>query len=214
MRTSSFVSFAIVLGGFIATPAEAQSNEQFWRNTWFWGAQGGVFLYSAGGSQEVGAGFGGHWFITQNRTALNLSFDQLILSNSQTNLASGRAVDFNRAQRLSATVYAMPNSGALQVYLGGGFAIQHVTNSLAQGPFATTSEQTSVNNQVEQLATKAFLILGGGIQWRWLNKLVLFGQYQFQPSTGDFLITSGQHAIQGGLRYALTGSKEVVSSSR
>jgi hypothetical protein len=214
MPKPSYLLLAIVLTAQVAEPAAAQSDQQFWRNQWFWGAQAGAFIFSAGGNQEIGLGVGGHWFITADHTALNVSFDQLIFTGSQVALGTGQAVDFSRAQRISATVNAMPGSGALRPFIGLGFAIQHVTNSAPQGPFATPQAQTSANLQVEELATKAFLILGGGIQWRLVDKWVIFGQYQFQPSTNDFLITSGQHVIQGGLRFALTGSKEEVDSTR
>ncbi len=213
MRNSSRVLTMLALGGLLAVPATAQSNEQFWKNTWFWGAQAGTYIFSAGGNQEIGAGVGGHWFITADHTALNLSFDQLLFTGSQVALASGQQVNFSRAQRFSATVYAMPNSGGLQLFVGGGFGIEHVSNTTSPGPFASPQQQFAVNQQIEQLATKAFLILGGGLQWRWFNNWVLFGQYQFQPSTSDFLISSGHHIIQGGIRYALTTSKEAISAS-
>ena len=213
MRNSSRGLMMFAIAGLLVTPASAQSNEQFWKNTWFWGAQGGTYIFSTGGNQEFGASVGGHWFITADHTALNIAFDQLLFSNSQVALSSGQPVDFSRAQRFSATVYAMPNSGGLQVFVGGGFALEHVSNTNASGPFTSGQQQFQVNQQVAQLATKAFLILGGGLQWRWLDKWVVFGQYQFQPSTGDFLITSGHHMIQGGLRFALTTSKEAISAA-
>ena len=213
MRIRTKVFTATVVGVFAAAPADAQSNDQFWRDTWFWGAQAGTMIFQAGGQTEVGLAVGGHWFITAGRSALNLAFDQLIFTSSQTTIGA-QPVDFSRAQRISATVYAMPSTTGIQVYVGGGFALEHVTNSTPTGTFPTPQQQSAFLDQVDEEATKAFAILGGGVQWRWLSNWVVFAQYQFQPSTNDFLIGSAQHAIQGGIRYALTGSKEAVTGSR
>jgi len=213
MRIRNKVFAATIVGAFAAAPADAQSNDQFWRETWFWGVQAGAMVFQAGGTTEAGMAIGGHWFITAGRSALNLAFDQLFFTSSQTSIGA-QPVTFSRAQRVSATVYAMPSTTGLQVYLGGGFALEHVTNSSAPGTFPTPQQQTAFLEQVDAVATKAFAILGGGVQWRWAGKWVVFGQYQFQPSTNDFLIGSAQHVIQGGFRYGLTGSKEAVTGSR
>lgn len=210
IRSNLLIGTVLVL---FATPAVAQSNnEDFWKDKWFWGGQAGGFLYSAGGTQEAGVGVGGHWFITAGHSALNFAFDQLILTGSSVQLANGRQVDFSDAQRIQATVYATPSTGDLQLYLGGGFAIQHITDAAPVGTFNSQSELDATVDQIERLATKAFVVLGGGVQWRWFKRWVIFAQYQLLPSTDDFLITSAQHSIQGGLRIALTSANEMAAT--
>lgn len=95
------------------------------------------------------------------------------------------------------------------MFLGGGFAIHRITDAELVG--SPTSLDLSA---VENAATKAFLVLSGGIQGRFLKRWALFGQYQFMPASNDFVIRSQQHAFNVGLRYALTHSEEIVSTQR
>jgi len=212
MRIRSII-IAAVAGSVFNLPATGQSNDDFWKNTWFWGAQAGTFLYSGGGTTNVGVTFGGHWFITSNRAALSISFDQMLLPT--TNITVGQdPASFSSAQRLTAMLYALPSKGTVQLFLGGGFAINNLTDATTTGTFGSLQAQNAAQQRVASLGTKAFAVLGGGAQWRVMDKWVVFGQYHYMPGTSDFLITSGQHAIQGGLRYALTAAKENVSTER
>ncbi len=119
-------------------------------------------------------------------------------------------VNFGSGNRLQATVYAVPTDGRIQVFLGGGFAIHRITDAELGAGFTSALDRSAV----ESASTKAFLVLSGGIQARFLRRWALFGQYQFMPGSNDFMITSQQHAFNAGLRYALTHSEEIVSTQR
>ena len=207
MRNRSGIFLVALLLAAQTVPATAQ--DQSWQKKWYWGAQGGTYLFSAGGNQ-TGFSAGGHWFITAGRSALYLAFDQLFFDNvTNVPISTGQLVEFTSGQRLQATVYAIPTDGKLQVFLGGGFAIHRITDAAPVAPF------TSLDlSDVESAATKAFLVLSGGIQARFLKRWALFGQYQFMPASNDFVIRSQQHAFNIGLRYALTHSEEIVSTQR
>lgn len=209
-RTRLLLALGVTL--VVTTPALAQ-DDNFWQNKWFWGAQGGSYLFKVGGATEAAASVGGHWFVTAGRSALFLGFDQLFITSAMTTLSTGRQVGFDRAQRIQASVYAMPSVSNLHIFLGGGFAIQHITDAEPMGTFATPTELATAQNQVDDLATKAFAVLGGGVQWRWQNRWAVFGQYQYMPASDDFLITSAQHNVFGGLRFSLTTSKEQISTN-
>lgn len=208
MRNRSGIFLVALLLAAQTVPATAQ--DRSWQKKWYWGAQAGAYLFSAGGDQ-VGYSAGGHWFITAGRSALYLAFDQLFFDNvTNLTISTGQAVNFGSGQRLQATVYAVPTDGKLQVFLGGGFAIHRITDA-EPGPAFTSSLDRKA---VESAATKAFLVLSGGIQARFLKRWALFGQYQFMPASNDFVIRSQQHAFNIGLRYALTHSEEIVSTQR
>lgn len=196
-----------------SAPTQAQGDPS-WRDQWYWGGQVGALLYTAGGSEEIAYPVGGHWFITAGRSALYFAFDEVLYDNALVTLSDGRQVGFDKSQRIQASVFAIPNDNKLQIYLGGGFAIQHITDAAALGTFASAAEQRRVEDQIDQLATKAFVLLSGGFQLRFISRWALFGQYQFTPSTDDFLITSDQHSISAGLRYALTHAQEEVTTRR
>ena len=64
---------------------------------------------------------------------------------------------------------------------------------------------------INQTSTKAFPVFSGGLQLRF-GSLALFGQYQFMPTGRNYLIDSAQHVFSVGFRYAVTGSREEVTS--
>ena len=208
MRYRHGILLAALILAAQTIPAAAQ--DRSWQKKWYWGAQGGAYLFSAGGSQ-VGFSAGGHWFITAGRSALYLAFDQLYFSAiPQQQLNTGQLVNFGSGQRIQATVYAVPTDGKLQVFLGGGFAIHRITDAAPNPPFTSGLDLAAA----EAAATKAFLVLSAGIQSRFLNRWALFGQYQFMPASDDFIIRSQQHVVNFGLRYQLTHAEEAVTTER
>ena len=207
MRNRSGIFLVAVLLAAQTVPATAQ--DQSWQKKWYWGAQGGAYLFSAGGSQ-TGYSAGGHWFITAGHSALYLAFDQLFFDNiTNVPLGTGQLVSYSSGQRFQATVYAVPTDGRLQVFLGGGFAIHLITDAQLVPPFSAVDQR-----DLDDADTKAFLILGGGIQARFTSRWALFGQYQFMPASDQFVITSQQHSFTVGLRFAVTSAEEIVSTQR
>ncbi len=208
MRNRSGIFLVALLLAAQTVPATAQ--DRSWQKKWYWGVQGGAYLFKAADANQTGYSAGGHWFITAGRSALYLAFDQLFFDDViNVDISTGQSVSFDSGQRIQATVYAVPTDGKLQVFLGGGFAIHRITNAAPVGTF------TSLDlSDVESASTKAFLILSGGIQGRFLKRWALFGQYQFMPASNDFVIRSQQHSFNVGLRYALTHSEEIVSTQR
>ena len=140
-----------------------------------------------------------------------MAFDQLYFDAiPQLQLSTGQLVNFGSGQRMQATVYAVPTDGKLQVFLGGGFAIHRITDAQLNPPFTSGLYVAAL----DRAATKAFLVLSGGAQTRFLNRWAFFGQYQFMPAADDFIIRSQQHVVNVGLRYQLTHSEEIVSTER
>jgi hypothetical protein len=165
---------------------------------------------------------GGHWMITGKRSALFIAYDQILFPDSSqaavadpTAIASGgiRTVDFSKGRRIQATVYAIPMDQSIQVMVGGGFSINQVTDAAAAGPFGTLQEAVNASNAVAEVDTKAFFVMAAGAQYRF-GRWAVFANYNYMPSSRDFLITSDQHAVVAGIRYALTNSHEEVTTER
>ncbi|MFQ5704818.1 MAG: hypothetical protein ACE5HT_12455 [Gemmatimonadales bacterium] len=220
MRKLPGVFLAIVLLlGLATTPASAQGDS--WKNKWYWGAQSGAFIYSTPTqSHEAAFDIGGHWLITRDRVALDVAIDQLFFQDNTTSTVPDasstngtRTVSFSNGRRVQLELYAMPMDGPIQVFLGGGFAIHQITDAKAQGTFASQAQQTAVARIVDDQDTKAFAVLGGGVQYL-IGRWAVFGRYQYIPQAEDFLLTSEQHAITGGIRFALTRSSEDISTKR
>lgn len=201
----------ILLGGMlvvtVATPAFGQATA--WQRKWYWGAQSGAFLYKDANGTQSAFDVGGHWLITGKRSALFVAFDQLIFpANTSAQIAAGTSngtVTFKNGRRLQAMLYAIPTDASLQIYLGGGFAIEQITDGAPAAGSALTQAQ------VDAVDSKAFAVLGGGFNLRF-GRWALFAQYQYMPAASDFILTSEQHAITGGLRYALSSAHEEVTT--
>jgi hypothetical protein len=216
MGKRSALLAAVVLVLAVPTRASAQVDTS-WRNKWFWGGQGGATIYDAPTGTELAISAGGHWLITTGASALYFAFDQTFYSIEGTGsaiLADGRTVTFDNGQRIQASIFAVPGGDRFNLLLGAGFVIQRVTDPVAGGAFASLQEQLIVQEQIDELATKAFLALSGGFQLRFLPRWAIFGQYQYTPSVDDFLISSAQHTFDAGLRFMVTHSKEAVSTER
>jgi len=208
MRRLSRVLLTGALLVTVAAPAFGQQANASWQHMWYWGGQGGVFLYKDAAGTQTAADFGGHWLITGTHSALFLGIDRLAFSGTpavQISAADPASIaTFSAGQRLQAMLLAMPATGAVQVYGGIGVAIEQITDAQpATGSTATQSE-------IDAVASKAYPIFSGGFQMQIGSRWALFGTYQYMPSADGFLITSEQHAITGGLRFALTGSHEDV----
>ncbi len=216
MRRVLGVSLAVVILGAFSTTASAQ--DESWMNRWFWGAQAGTFLFKTPTqSTEAAFSVGGHWLITGELVGLHIAIDQLLFQDGTTSaVADGgapngiRLVNFSSGRRIQTELYAMPTSGRLQVFAGGGFAIHDISNAVAQGTFATPREAEAVARLVEEASTKAFITIGGGVSYRW-GRWQAFGKYQFMPEGRDFLLSSEQHAITGGVRFSLAPAREDVT---
>ena len=207
MRIRQGILVAVLLSGAAAAPADAQ--DRSWQNQWYWGVQAGAYLFSASGTQ-VGVAAGGHWFITAGRSALYLAYDQILFDQIDNHVIStGQQVNFGTSQRFQATIYAVPSDGKLQIILGGGFSIQRITDAELVSP------PTDANLQaLDDASTKAFLVLSAGAQYRFAQRWAFYGQYQYQPASSQFIITSEHQTVQFGIRYALTHSDEAVSTQR
>lgn len=220
MRKLSAVLWSAALLGVAAQPAAAQRDEA-WQNKWFWGAQSGLFFFKTPTqSWDAAIDIGGHWLITRSRTALMFAIDELIFQGgassavgNPTSATGFTEVTFTRGRRVQASLMAVPMSTNIQLMLGGGFAIHQVNNAEPVGPFGSELELTTAFRAIDDQSTKAFAVFTGSAQI-WYGRLAIFGNFQYMPSGDDFLITSGQHVIVGGVRIALSSSKEAVASGR
>jgi opacity protein-like surface antigen len=212
----------VLAGGLLPSSALAQADS--WQHKWYWGAQGGLMEFKTPTSTSWQQAYtaGGSWFITGRRSALYVAYDQVIFNDTTNSAvldaasATGfQTLGFTRGRRIQAFLYAVPLDGWIQPYLGGGFAIDQITNAAPQNLTAITSntELQSVLQTIDQTTTKAFPVFSGGMQLRF-GALAVFGQYQFMPTGRNYLIDSAQHVFSVGLRYAVTGSREEVTTAR
>lgn len=199
------------LGLALALPAAAQDDP--FQHKWFWGAQGGAAFQSTTRGNVTAASVGGHWLITGERSALLLSYDQEIFPEPTVADVAGFEVLFSSGRRINMSLLALPKRG---FYFGGGFTIHQITDPTMSGnnTFASQSAQDAALLTVEEFATNAFLTFTGGFQMFMGRKMLLFANYQYMPGSSDFIFSSDQHVLSGGLRIAFGSSFEEISTDR
>lgn len=217
---------AVLLAGLtlaVFSPAPAAAQADVWQRRWYWGAQGGIFLYSSpsDSTRQLAITAGGHWLITGKRSALLVSYDQILFPDSASSIIPDpitptglRFVDFTTGRRIQAMLYAIPTDAPIQPMLGGGFAIQQITDGTPRGPFLTLAEQTNAETLVANQDTRAFAIFSGGFQMRLLRRWAIYANYQFIPAAKNFLLTGEAHAFTAGIRFSLTTAHEDVTTTR
>ncbi len=209
---------AAVLVGTVTAVGRAQDDS--WQRKWYWGAQSGVTTFGSGITAFTS---GGHWLITGKRSALYLGVNALFFglgSGGETfNVANSQSptgvteISFDNGNRIEFLLYAIPTSGKLQIYAGGGFAINQVSDANPTSTTLGSAELNSITSIIDDLDTKAFVVFSGGLQWR-LGRWGIYGEYRFLPSSVDFLLTAVQHSVLGGVRFPLTHAHESIETER
>ncbi len=221
-KTACVLALASVM---LAGSAAAQANS--WQHKWYWGAQGGLMRFqtpppagTTSANWQEAITVGGHWLITGARSALYVAFDQVLFKDSTSSAIVDpssptglRSVLFDNGRRIQAMLLVFPTDGYIQPYLGGGFGINQLTDASPVPPFNTPQEEENTLRIVDETSTKAFPILGAGLQLRF-GRLALFGQAQYMPMGRDYLISSAQYVGSVGFRYAVSGSREEVTARR
>ena len=211
------------LSYFFVPPQQGRGfNKQY---QWYWGAQGGAFIYKTNVQPlYYDPIVGGHWLITARRTALYVAYEQAIFltdanavmfdpNSSASSVGPGfRDVSFHDMRRLMFGVLAFPAQKVIEPFAGGGFALMQVLNPVVDcSSCATLSEAVEAADRAHDAASKAFFWVMGGLQINYSTKLNVFAHYLLTSSAAGFLIESNTHTIQGGIRYSLGTSKEGIS---
>lgn len=192
---------------------------------WYWGAQGGAFIYKTNAQGTVyDPIIGGHWMITARRTAMYLSYEQSAFltdapaiiadpASSSSSVGPGfRDVTFNSLRRIMVGLVAYPSQKVIEPFAGGGFALMQVLNPIVDcSTCVTQSELVGAQDRAEDAASKAFFFVMGGFQINYSTKLNVFGQYVWTSASQGFLIEGATHTLQGGIRYSLGTSREGIT---
>jgi len=67
---------------------------------------------------------------------------------------------------------------------------------------------------VNELSSRAFFWLMGGLQINYSSKLNVFAHYLLTSGASNFLLQSNTHTLQGGIRYSMGSAKEGVTTER
>ena len=187
---------------------------------WYWGGQGGVFLYKTNLLPfYYDPVIGGHWMITAKRTALYVAYEQaffltdasaVIFDPSAETTGLVREVSFSDMRRIMFGLLAHPAQKVIEPLAGLGFAMMQVLDPTPDctSDCETIAKATEAFDRAEDAGSKAFFWLMGGIQMNYSTRLNVFGHYFLTSSSRNFLIEGNTHTIQGGIRYSFGTAKE------
>jgi hypothetical protein len=192
---------------------------------WYWGAQGGGFVYKTNTQPYYYDPIvGGHWLITARRTALYVAYEQAVFltdanavifdpGSTSCSIGSGpcRDVTFHDVRRLMFGVLAFPAQKVIEPFVGGGFALMQVLNPVVDCPGCDQGQFSQADDRAADAASKAFFWLMGGLQINYSTKLNVFAHYLLTSAASGFLIDGNTHTLQGGIRYSLGTSKEGIT---
>jgi len=208
---------AFLLLASLPAAATAQGDRQF-EDSWFWGAKGGMLLFSTTQVDNARAALiGGDWLITRKNSALLVGFEQMFFNEATTVpdsrvLGGERVVTIKNMRRASFVALAFPMDygsrfGLVRPYGGLGLSINVISSADAGGPpFESASQQQMVEFQVADESTRASVLAMVGAQAE-LNRFSVFGQVSMMPSRANFLLNaSATTFFEMGIRYNIGSS--------
>jgi hypothetical protein len=212
MVRNRLLAMAGLLSLALAGPAAAQV--QPWQYQWYWGAKGGLQLYSlptVGNVRHPAAG--GEWMITGRRAALYAGYSTTFTQegdNFSFSTVQGTTVPvvWNAMQRIQVSLLVFPTDGVIQPYAGGGFVIETLSNAQVNPTNSLSAPQLlAAQRFIQAHASGGFALVMGGLQIR-LGKAAVFGQAQLSPQGRDFILPNSSTSLEFGVRYAFLGSRE------
>jgi hypothetical protein len=210
----------VALSATLAISAPAEAQQRLFRDSWFWGAKGGVISLSsrssAGGEYNriVAPTFGGEWLITRTEGALYVAYDHAIFSTtsyvvdaSQPSLT--RVVDVDNLRRFTLGLMAFPKQfGRYRPYLGAGVGISLAGSAAPQGTFSDPAARSSVNADINERKSGAAPTLLLGVHAD-VKKLAIFSQASVVTFTDQFILNGAPPVVfEVGVRYNLAPAKE------
>ena len=215
---SAVVLLATAAGTLAAQTAPADSAATARRgfaDSWFWGVKGGAARFgTVTDGYKVAPLAGLDWLITRKRAALLISAEQSFFSHTSAvsepaNPGYARVVDLKDARRYSATLLAVPGMlGPVRPYAGIGLGIDVMRDATPQGDFDSPAQWSSVQDEIDDGASKASLLLvaGGQVQF---GRAAVFVQGNATPAQTRSLWNRGGVAqLEAGFRFNLAPAQD------
>jgi hypothetical protein len=185
-------------------------------DSWFWGVKGGAARFGTitEESKKIAPLAGFDWLITRRRAALLLSGEQTFFEHTSAvaepgDPGMGRVVDLKNARRYSASLLAVPGMlGRVRPYAGLGLAIDVMHDVTPRGDFASMSQRSAVQDEIDEGSSKASLLLvaGGQVQF---GRSALFLQGNGTPAqTRSLWNRGGAMQLEFGFRYNLAPAQD------
>ena len=209
------VAFLPALAAAQAAPQSLPQKARTFTDSWYWGAKGGVSMFSSATEDVTAPTVGAEWLITRTRVALYVSVDQAFFEtdgsvSDASSIGGERLVNIQDSRRYNMQLFAFPKQfGGFRPYAGLGFSLISIRDVEPTGTFATPASQDSIFNQIDASSsrTSAVFTLGGQYD---VQRFAFFVQASTMSTRSRFLINGNPntYVIEGGLRYNLVDAIE------
>ena len=216
MRTIRTVAGVLACIALVPALGSAQGRRPF-EDSWFWGAKGGVAMFTSASEEVTAPMVGGEWLITRQKAALYVSIEQAFFDTEAlvfdaSSAGAARDVLISDLRRYHVGLFAFPKRyGALRPYGGIGIAINVIQDANPQGTFTSPENMDTVMTRVDDQTSRTSLVFTGGLQASF-DFVSLFVQASTMPTRHRFLINGAPNTmmLEAGIRYNLVGAIEKI----
>ena len=216
MRTVRGLAIAIAALALVPQVGSAQLGRRF-ENAWFWGAKGGLFVYSTvNASNQVAPVFGAEWVITRRRGGLYVSFDHGIMTQTGQYLNADMLPDTSIAdmelkdiRRYNMAAMIFPDLGRwVRPYVGLGASLTQIARATNRAAYTSAAEEMSTEGLISDYKATLSPLTIAGVQLR-LPLASVFAQGTAMATPQRFFLRGGNtftYSLEAGIRYNIGSS--------
>jgi hypothetical protein len=216
MRTVRGLAIAIAALALVPQVGSAQLGRRF-ENAWFWGAKGGLFVYSTvSAANQVAPVFGAEWVITRRRGGLYVSFDHGIMTETGQYLNADMLPDSSIAdmelkdiRRYNMAAMIFPDIGRwVRPYIGLGASLTQIARATNRAAYTSTAEEMSTEGLISDYKATLSPLTIAGVQLR-LPLASVFAQGTAMATPQRFFLRGGNtftYSLEAGIRYNIGSS--------
>jgi hypothetical protein len=216
MRTVRGLAIAIAALALVPQLGSAQLGRRF-ENAWFWGAKGGLLVYSTVAVPNKAAPmFGAEWVITRRYGGLYVSFDHAIMNETGQYLNADMLPDTSIAdmelkdvRRYNMAAMVFPDIGRwIRPYVALGASMTQVARATNRSTYTSAQEEASTEGLISDYKATLSPLSIVGVQLR-LPLASAFAQATAMQTPQRFFLRGSNgftYSLEAGIRYNVGSS--------
>jgi hypothetical protein len=216
MRSIRGLAIAIAALALLPQVGSAQLGRRF-ENAWFWGAKGGMLVYSTiNASDQLAPVFGAEWVITRRYGGLYVSVDHAIMSEQAQYLnvdmlpdSSVADMDLKDIRRYNVAAMIFPDIGRwIRPYVGLGASMTQIARATNRATYTSANEEMSTEGLIAEYKATLSPLSILGVQLR-LPLASVFAQATAMQTPQRFFLrgtNSFTYSLEAGIRYNVGSS--------
>jgi hypothetical protein len=216
MRTIRGLAIAIVALALVPQVGSAQLGRRF-ENAWFWGAKGGLLVYSTvAAADQVAPVFGAEWVITRRYGGLYVSVDHGLLTEQAQYLnvdllpdSSIADMELKDIRRYNVAAMVFPDMGRwVRPYVALGASMTQVARATNRAAYTSANEEQSTEGLIAEYKATLSPLSIVGVQLR-LPLASVFAQATAMQTPQRFFLrgtNSFTYSVEAGIRYNVGSS--------